>query len=68
MDTELFALPESESVQTAISAIQEKRDLEMIFYLYVVDRDKHLVGVSIAAPAALLQTGTDAVVRSCSAR
>ena len=46
MDTELFALPESESVQTAISAIQEKRDLEMIFYLYVVDRDKHLVGVT----------------------
>lgn len=46
MDTELFALPESETVQSAIAAIQQKRDLEMIFYLYVVDRDGHLVGVT----------------------
>lgn len=46
MDTELFALPESETVQTAIGAIQQKRDLDMIFYLYVVDRDGHLVGVT----------------------
>lgn len=46
MDPELFALPESETVQAAIGAIQQKRDLEMIFYLYVVDRDGHLVGVT----------------------
>jgi magnesium transporter len=46
MDTEFFALPESETVRAAIAAIQEKRDVEMIFYLYVVDRDGHLVGVT----------------------
>ena len=46
MDTEFFALPEGESVRAAIAAIQEKRDVEMIFYLYVVDRDRHLVGVT----------------------
>ena len=46
MDTEFFALPEGETVRAAIAAIQEQRDVEMIFYLYVVDRDNHLVGVT----------------------
>jgi magnesium transporter len=46
MDTELFALPEATTVRDAIAAIQEQRDVEMIFYLYVVDRDDHLVGVT----------------------
>ena len=46
MDPEFFALAEGETVQAAIAAIQQKRDLEMIFYLYVVDRDDHLVGVT----------------------
>ncbi len=46
MDTEFFALPESETARSAIAAIQEQQDVEMIFYLYVVDRDGHLVGVT----------------------
>jgi len=46
MDTEFFALPESVTVREAIATIQEKPDVEMIFYLYVVDRDGHLVGVT----------------------
>jgi magnesium transporter len=46
MDTELFSLPETSTVRESIAAIQEKRDVEMIFYLYVVDRDGHLVGVT----------------------
>jgi len=46
MDPEFFALAEGETVQSAIAAIQQKRDLEMIFYLYVIDRDEHLVGVT----------------------
>ena len=46
MDTEFFALPETTSVRDAIAAIQEKREVEMVFYLYVVDRDGHLVGVT----------------------
>jgi magnesium transporter len=46
MDTELFSLPETVTVRDAIAAIQTKRDVEMIFYLYVVDQDRHLVGVT----------------------
>jgi magnesium transporter len=46
MATELFALPETTRVREAIAALQEKREVEMIFYLYVVDRDAHLVGVT----------------------
>jgi len=46
MDTELFSLSETTTVRQAIAAIQEQRDVEMIFYLYVVDRDNHLVGVT----------------------
>jgi len=46
MDTEFFALHEALTVRDAIAAIQEKRDVEMVFYLYVVDRDGHLVGVT----------------------
>jgi len=46
MDTELFALEESVTVRDAIATIQEMHDVEMVFYLYVVDRDRHLVGVT----------------------
>lgn len=46
MDPDYFALPEDRTVREAIEAIQQKRDVEMIFYLYVVDRDDHLVGVT----------------------
>jgi magnesium transporter len=46
MDTELFALPESVTVREAVAAIQEQHDVQMIVYLYVVDRDGHLVGVT----------------------
>ncbi|MCM2270442.1 MAG: magnesium transporter [Thermoanaerobaculia bacterium] len=46
MDTEFFALPEATTVREAIAAIQGKGDVEMIFYLYVVDVDGHLVGVT----------------------
>jgi magnesium transporter len=46
MDTEFFALHESTTVRDAIAAIQGKGDVEMIFYLYVVDTDGHLVGVT----------------------
>ncbi len=46
MDPELFALPEATRVRQAIAAIQEKRDVEMIYYLYIVDSDKRLLGVT----------------------
>lgn len=46
MDPQFFALSETVKVRQAIEAIQQKRDVQMIFYLYVVDRDGHLVGVT----------------------
>lgn len=46
MTTEYLALPESARVRQAIAAIQEKRDVEMIFYLYTVDSDKRFLGVT----------------------
>ncbi|MCB1036807.1 MAG: magnesium transporter, partial [Acidobacteria bacterium] len=46
MDTQLFSLPESTTVMEAISAIREQPDVEMIFYLYVVDDGGRLVGVT----------------------
>ncbi|MEE2775315.1 MAG: magnesium transporter [Acidobacteriota bacterium] len=46
MNTELFSLVESTTVGEAIAAIQESADVEMIFYLYVVDDEEGLVGVT----------------------
>jgi magnesium transporter len=46
MDRELFALPETTTVREAVAAIQDNRDLEMIFYLYVIDDAERLVGVT----------------------
>jgi magnesium transporter len=46
MIPEFFALPESTRVRDAMAKVQEARDVEMIFYLYVVDDEGHLVGVT----------------------
>lgn len=46
MTTEFFALPASAKVSEAIAAVQQKRDIEMIFYLYVVEADGVLAGVT----------------------
>lgn len=47
MSPEVFALEEHVKVADAIAALRHSRseDLEMIFYLYVVDDRRHLVGV-----------------------
>jgi magnesium transporter len=45
MSTEFFCLTEDTTVQQAIDALQQAKDVEMVFYLYVVDRHNHLVGV-----------------------
>jgi len=47
MSPEVFALEEHVSVADAIAALRHSRseDLEMVFYLYVVDDRRHLVGV-----------------------
>jgi magnesium transporter len=45
MNPNVFALNEDMTVGEAITEIQSNRDVEMVFYLYVVDERRHLVGV-----------------------
>jgi magnesium transporter len=45
MNPNVFALAEDITVGEAITEIQNARDVEMVFYLYVVDERRHLVGV-----------------------
>jgi magnesium transporter len=46
MNPSVFALNEDLTVGEAITALQGARDVEMVFYLYVVDARRHLVGVT----------------------
>ena len=45
MNPHVFALPEDLTAGEAITALQNSRDVEMVFYLYIVDARKHLLGV-----------------------
>jgi magnesium transporter len=45
MNPKVFALSEDMTASEAITALQESRDVEMVFYLYVIDGRRHLVGV-----------------------
>src|SRR5918992_1737506 len=45
MNPNVFALNEDMTVGEAITELQSSRDVEMVFYLYVVDERRHLVGV-----------------------
>ncbi len=45
MNPHVFALAEDMTAGEAIGALQASRDVEMVFYLYVVDSRRHLVGV-----------------------
>jgi magnesium transporter len=45
MTTEFFSLSEDASAQEAIRRLQQATDAEMVFYIYVTDKDDHLVGV-----------------------
>ena len=45
MNPKVFALAEDMTAGEAITALQGSRDVEMVFYLYVVDARRHLVGV-----------------------
>jgi magnesium transporter len=46
MNPNVFALAEDMTVGESITALQSSRDVEMVFYLYVVDGRRHLVGVT----------------------
>jgi magnesium transporter len=45
MNPHVYALYEDMTVGEAIAELQGNRDVEMVFYLYVVDERRHLVGV-----------------------
>lgn len=45
MNPKVFALSEDLTAAEAITALQAARDVEMVFYLYVIDARRHLVGV-----------------------
>ena len=45
MTPDVFSLSEDLSIEEAINSLQQNRELEMAFYLYVVDERNHLVGV-----------------------
>src|SRR5262245_60358534 len=45
MNPNVFALAEDLTAGESITAVQSARDVEMVFYLYVVDERRHLVGV-----------------------
>ena len=45
MNPKVFALSEDMTASEAIVALQGSRDVEMVFYLYVMDARRHLVGV-----------------------
>ena len=46
MNPHVFALSEDMTVGEAITELQMNREVEMVFYLYVVDERTHLVGVT----------------------
>jgi magnesium transporter len=45
MNPKVFALAEDMTASEAITALQGSRDVEVVFYLYVIDARRHLVGV-----------------------
>jgi magnesium transporter len=45
MNPKVFALAEDMTASESITALQGSRDVEVVFYLYVIDVRRHLVGV-----------------------
>jgi magnesium transporter len=45
MNTEFFTIHESITAGEAIKTLQDQKDAEMVFYLYITDDDDRLVGV-----------------------
>ncbi len=46
MNPKVFALSEDMTAGEAITAVQTSRDVEVVFYLYIIDARRHLVGVA----------------------
>lgn len=58
MNPNVFALSEDLTAGEAITTLQTSRDVEMVFYLYVVDGRRHLVGVVSLRRLLLVAPGT----------
>ena len=58
MNPKVFALSEDMTAGEAITTLQGARDVEMVFYLYVVDSRRHLVGVISLRRLLLVPTST----------
>jgi magnesium transporter len=58
MNPKVFALSEDMTAGEAITTLQGARDVEMVFYLYVVDARRHLVGVISLRRLLLVPTAT----------
>jgi magnesium transporter len=58
MNPKVFALAEDMTAGEAITTLQGARDVEMVFYLYVVDSRRHLVGVISLRRLLLVPTTT----------
>lgn len=46
MATDVFALHKNITCQDALATLQDQRDAEMVFYIYVTDDDNSLVGIA----------------------
>ncbi len=71
MNPNVFALAEDLTAGEAIAALQQSREVEMVFYLYLVDERRHLVGVVslrrlllVAPETPLARIGTTDLVRA----
>ena len=69
MNPNVFALAEDLTAGEAIAALQQSREVEMVFYLYLVDERRHLVGVVslrrlllVAPETPLMRIGTTDLV------
>lgn len=58
MTTEFFSLPASAQVADAMGAVREAAEIDMVFYLYVVDEAGHLVGVTSLRQLLLAEPGS----------
>src|SRR5688572_14878974 len=58
MNPKVFALSEDMTASESIVALQGSRDVEMVFYLYVIDIRRHLVGVVSLRRLLLVPPGT----------
>src|SRR4029078_8517998 len=58
MNPKVFALAEDMTASEAITALQGSRNVEMVFYLYVIDVRRHLVGVVSLRRLLLVPPGT----------